>query len=140
MCPVSVCVSCLCVCTYCTYSVNVYIPEYIHNSAKWVKVDGLLLKSTAVVVLSPYVEASESLEFAVIEELFVLPSQRLILGVKLFEVIDYSDHLHSWSVKHSDTKRVVLFKQLCSPQLLHARTSRSTLGVEKFITLKYSVF
>lgn len=48
-----------------------------HVQAKWVKFNGMHLKRAVVVVLSL------STEFA---EIFVLPSQGALLGVKVYEV------------------------------------------------------
>lgn len=103
------------------------------------KMYGLHLKSGGVVITSPHVESTESPEFAVIEEIFMLPTKQVLLGVKMLEVIDYSSHYHSWLVKHTDVKRAVNFNDLCSHQILHARASNICFGVVKFITLKFAV-
>ena len=97
------------------------------------------LKPGVVVVLSPYVQSTESPEFGSILEVFMLPCQGVFLGVKVYEVSDYNEHLHAWGVRCTDTTRALNVKSLCSPQLLHARTCPCSLGIEKFISLKHSI-
>ena len=98
------------------------------------------MKNGAVVVVQPYIQATESPEFAQVTEIFVLLTKKVFLGVKKFEVIDFYSHYHAWAVTHTDTKTVVGFEELCSHQLLHARPSNINFGIVKLISLKYSVF
>ena len=104
-------------------STYVWLYSNIFSRVKWVNINGITLKNGGVVVVSPYTEASESPEFAVIAEIFVLPTKQVLLGVKMLEVIDYNSHYHSWMVKNTDVNRVVNFYDLCSHQILHARSS-----------------
>lgn len=114
--------------------------SHIHvHRAKWVKFNGMHLKPGVVVVLSPYVQSTESPEFGSISEVFMLPCEGVFLGVKVYEVSDYNEHLHAWGVRCTDTNRALNVKSLCSPQLLHARTCHCSLGIEKFISLKHSI-
>ena len=95
------------------------------------KIDGIHLKTGAVVVVSPYTAGTE---------IFLLPTKQVILGIKMLEIVDYSHHFHAWAVKHTDIKSAVNFRDLCSHQVLHARTSHISFGVVKLITMKYAVF
>ena len=70
----------------------------------------------------------------------MLPCQGVFLGVKVYEVSDYNEHLHAWGVRCTDTNRALNVKSLCSPQLLHARTCPCSLGIEKFISLKHAFY
>ena len=103
------------------------------------KVNGIHLKAGAVIVLSPHTQETESPSFAFIKEIFILPTKEVLLGVKMIEVLDYSTHYHSWLVKHTDNNHVVNFRDLYSPQVLHARSSNYSFGIVKLLTLKYVI-
>lgn len=98
------------------------------------KIDGIHLKTGAVVVVSPYTAETESPKFGQVKEFFLLPT------IKMLKIVDYSHHFHAWAVKHTDIKSAVNFRDLCSHQVLHARTSHISFGVVKLITMKYAVF
>ena len=102
--------------------------------------NGVHIKNGAVVILNAHVEETESPQFAIVTELFFLPTKKILLGMKLLEVVDYSTHFHSWTVTHTNHKHVADYKHLCSSPILHARTSQFCFGVIKLITMKYVVF
>lgn len=121
-----------------TCSVGTCIAHYY--STNWVKVDGVKFKHDAVVVLATNEDEPDSPQFGRIAEIFLLSTKQVLLGLHMLEVIDYSHHYHSWKVKLTDNRHVVYYKELCSNQILHPRTSSSSFGIVKLITLKYALF
>ena len=78
--------------------------SHIHvHRAKWVKFNGMHLKPGVVVVLSPYVQSTDSLEFGSISEVFMLPCKGVFLGVKVYEVSDYNEHLGCQVHRHESS-------------------------------------
>ena len=71
-------------------------------------------------------------KFVRIEELFVYHSN-VILGLQTLNVIEYSDHYHSWIFKPSNIFTTVHVKDLQSREILTLRPVRG------FITLKCAV-
>ena len=112
----------------------------MHYSTKWVSIHRSNIRRGAVVVIPSYNEQTDSPEFGLIMEIFVIPTKLVLLGVKMLEVVDYSTHYHCWAVTYTENKRVVDFKDLCSHQILQARTSNLSFGIVKFISMKCSIF
>ena len=113
--------------------------------------NGIYLKNGGVIVTKPYIQETESPEFALVSEIFLLPTKKILIRVNLLEVIDYNrgnllevidynTHYHSWMVKHTDNKKVIIFNELHSHQILHARSSDFSFGIVKFITLKHAIY
>ena len=73
-----------------------------------------------------------------LEELFVLNNQ-VIMGVKVLEVLEFSDHHHSWIVTspQQECLKVVFAKVLPNRQGLTLRPVRNTNYSNFFVTLKY---
>ena len=90
-------------------------------------------------MVSAYIQETESPEFATVTEIFVLPTKKVLLGVKTLDVVDFYSHYHAWAVKHSENRKIVPFGDLCSHQLLHARTSTLHFGIIKLVSMKYTV-
>ena len=92
------------------------------------------MKIGMVVPSSPLLKITHitSLSEFRIEELFVYYSN-VILGLQALNVIEYSDHYHSWIVEPSNIFTTVHVKDLQSRQILTLRPVRG------FITLKCAV-
>ncbi len=81
------------------------------------------LKPGVVVPIS--IEDSSDPLFGQIGEIFVKDSVVLV-GPKVFQVLECAEHYHSWMVEHSQKLCVVLTKDLPSRQVLTLRPVRGT--------------
>ena len=59
-------------------------------------------------MVSTYIPAgNRKPEFATVTEIFVLPTKKVLLGVKTLDVVDFFSHYHAWAVKHSENRKIV---------------------------------
>jgi len=77
-------------------------------------------------------------KFGMVKNLFVVDSE-LILAIHALEILEYSEHHHSWVVKESDRKTAISAKRIPCRQVLTLRPIRDTFSKHFFITLKYSL-
>ena len=78
------------------------------------------------------------LQFARIQELFVVNSN-IVLGLKTLNVVEYSNHYHSWIVEESPVLSTLRIKDIDSRQVLTLRPVRGSFWKQFYITLKYAV-
>jgi len=76
-------------------------------------------------------------KFGIVKNLFVVDGE-LILAIHALEILEYSEHHHSWVVKESECKSVVSATST-NRQVLTLRAIRDTFSKHFFITLKYSL-
>lgn len=99
-----------------------------------------VLKQGVVISTAVTDPETEMPKFAMINEIFVLPTKKILLGANTLDVLEYLDHYHSYAVKIEETRVLLHYHSLCSTQLLHASASNFYHGTVKFVTLKYALF
>lgn len=97
----------------------------------WVKVDGILLKSSAVVVTG--VSDDDEPSFGEVSQLYLKENKVVLLELKLFDTVEYASHFNSWKVKRTSTYSIVPYSSLTSNQVLMARSANLLFF---YVTLK----
>ena len=105
-------------------------------SAKWVKVDGVLVKPGVAVITS--IDDSERPSFSEVVDIFPTGTSAVWLGLRELQMIDFHTHFHSWAVKRTDSLSLKTFHELASMQVLPMRPARFNADLLLNITLKHS--
>ena len=119
----------------CSNNLFIIIIRLIHNSGKWVKVNGVLIKPKGVVVKS--IDDCEQPSFGEVEDIFV-DCSTVLLVLRELQSIEYDSHFHSWAVRRTDITVLMNFKDLASTQVLILRHARHNNDLLFHITLKYA--
>lgn len=98
---------------------------------------GMTLKPNIVVVTE--VDDTAMPHFGSIQEIFVDTSSRILLGVYVLEVVEYSSHFYSWVIQLTSERQIVPADSICSRQCSTARYINTLPIAYKLVTLKYAL-
>lgn len=101
--------------------------------------NGIHLKKEVVVITDCLDETRDFPEFALINEIFIMCSSRILLGLMKLDTLSYSEHQRSYVVRKTENRVVKYFSELPSFQTLLLRSVPFTSGNLMYVTLKYSV-
>ena len=88
-------------------------------SAKWVKVDGILIKPGVAVITS--LDECYKPSFCEVTDIFSDETSSAWLGLKVLDTISFHTHFNSLVVKRTDMLQLRRFKDLVSVQVLPIR-------------------
>ena len=103
-------------------------------SPQTVEVSGMKLK-TGVAVLYSTKEKTDP-KFAMLTKLFMCDG-KVLLGLKELEVVQYSEHYHSWIVEPTPQRMILPVMHLPCRQVLTPRPVQATFS-KLFVTLHYA--
>ena len=95
----------------------------------------MMLKSGVAIIYCT--EDRSDPKFAMISKMFMIDN-RLLLGLKILDVIQYSLHYHSWIVEPTQQILVIPAGNIPTRQVLILRPIRGSISKQFFITLKYA--
>ncbi len=95
------------------------------------------LKSGVVIVMG--LDESGTPEFVYIQELLVDECNKVMLGVRAAQVVEYDSHFHSWVIEATTQRQLLPATNILSRQILIPRAMRNTSFIHKYVTLKFVV-
>ena len=95
------------------------------------------LKSGVVIAMG--MDKDDTPELMLIQELFVNPQNRVVLGTKSTQVVEYDALFHSWVIQVTTQKQLVPAVNIFSRQILTPRNMRNAPISHQYLTLKFSV-
>ena len=101
------------------------------------RVHRIELKLGVVIVMG--VDKDGTPEFNLINELFVDPQNKVVLGTKSTRVVEYDAHFHSWVIQVTTQKQLIPAMDIFSRQILTPRNMRNAPICHQYLTLKFSV-
>lgn len=110
----------------------------LHRTSR-VLVNGVYLKKEVVVITDCLDETKDFPEFAWINEIFIMHSSKILLGLMKLHTVSYAEHQRSYVVRKTDNRVVKYFSELSSFQTLLLRPVPFTSGNLMYVTLKYSI-
>ena len=72
-------------------------------------------------------------------EVFVDQCNKVLLGVKAMQVVEYNAHFHSWVIQVTTQKQLVPATSIFTRQILTTRAMRNAPILHKFVTFKFAV-
>ena len=100
----------------------------------WTKI--LILVGLQVCVSNNWTKVGE---FNLIDELFVDPQNKVVLGTKSTQVVEYDAHFHSWVIQVTTQKQLIPAMDIFSRQILTPSNMRNAPICHQYLTLTFSV-
>ena len=96
--------------------------------------NGTTITPGCIVIISP--ENDENLEFGEIKSIVTTEDKKILLCIHECETLGYQAHFHSWEIKKSCTKKVILCTDKITQQIFYPRIATAQTY---FITLKFAI-
>lgn len=96
--------------------------------------NGTTIATGYIIITSP--ENDENIKFGEIKSIVTTEDKRIFLYIYECETLGYQAHFHSWEIKKTSTKKVVLCNNKITQQVFYPRIATAQTY---FITLKFAI-
>ena len=96
--------------------------------------NGTTIMPGYIIITSP--ENDENIQFGEIKSIVTTEDKKILLCIYECETLGYQPHFHSWEIKKSCTKNVVICTDKLTRQVFYPRIATAQTY---FITLKFAI-